>query len=45
MHRMKTAFVTGGKKGQDGQMKDRDLPDVALNHWAVVQVNIVQSLM
>jgi len=38
-HRTKTTFVTGGKKGCDGRMKDGDL---ALDHWAVVKVNIVR---
>ena len=36
---MKTAFIAGGKKECNGRMKDGDL---ALNHWAVVEVNIVR---
>jgi len=38
-HPTKTAFITGGKKGRDGRMKDRDL---ALDCWAVVEVNVVR---
>jgi hypothetical protein len=38
-HPTKATFVTRGKKESDGRMKDGDL---AVNHWAIFDVNIVR---
>ena len=39
MHPTKATFITWGEKRSDSRVKDGDL---AMNHWAIVKVNIVR---